>query len=191
MKSQFKSKPCISAVTPVPQVTFIADANVSEGFTNDLDENTSDIDCLICEEECIRDSVICDCCNAWIHYKCEKLTKRQIKYLDENPSELYSCTTCMDLIMFENYNRAEVTEIEYVQNFPETDLSKINKNQSNINSKLSILQPKTKSIELNTDIVFKDMEQLEELQQLRKKLVSREKEVTSKERALKEKEKET
>jgi hypothetical protein len=37
-------------------------------------------------------------CNTWIHYKCEKLSKSDIKYFKQTPSELYTFMVCMDLL---------------------------------------------------------------------------------------------
>jgi hypothetical protein len=67
-------------------------------------------------QECQDEAVYCDCCNTWIHYKCEKLSKSDIKYFKQTPSELYTCMVCMDLLMFDSYNR-DNTNIEIILTF--------------------------------------------------------------------------
>jgi hypothetical protein len=46
--------------------------------------------------------------------------------------------------------------------------------QSNVHSVPTILQPKTQNMETNTDMGLKDLDKLEELQRVQKRLTSRE-----------------
>ena len=70
--------------------------------------NNPDYDCLICETPCDTNAICCDGCNAWIHYKCEKLSKKEINELKTDDSSLYTCKSCNDLLMIDYDNRSDV-----------------------------------------------------------------------------------
>ena len=164
------------------------DTNLPIDSTNNLKVDRTDINCLVCDQECQDGAVYCDCCNTWIHYKCEKLSKSDIKYFKQTPSELYTCMVCMDLLMFDSYNR-DNTNIEIIQTSPDIAITK--DKQSNVHSVSTILQPKTQNMETNTDMGLKDLDKLEELHRVQKRLTSREKEISMKEKAIKRERKRT
>ena len=199
-----KKKICVSDAMYLLQIDgnkSAHDSNLPIDYTNNPKVDGTDINCLVCDQECQDEAVYCDCCNTWIHYKCEKLSKSDIKYFKQTPSELYTCMVCMDLLMFDSYNR-DNTNIEIIQTSPDIAIAKdkqsnvqtspdivITKNkQSNVHSVPTILQPKTQNMETNTDMGLKDLDKLEELQRVQKRLTSREKEISTKEKAIKEKE---
>jgi hypothetical protein len=105
--------------------------------------------------------------------------------------------------MFDSYNRDDM-DIEIIQTSPDIVITKnkqsnvqtspdivITKNkQSNLHSVSTVLQPNTQNMETNTDMGLKDLDKLEELQRVQKRLTSREKEISIKKKAIKEKEKE-
>ena len=41
------------------------------------------MNCLVCDMYCKKQAVLCDNCNSWSHYKCEGLSKQQIKHRRE------------------------------------------------------------------------------------------------------------
>ena len=49
----------------------------------------------MCHEECWTDSILCDSCLNWIHYKCEKISKRDFKALSINKHKNYVCKICL------------------------------------------------------------------------------------------------
>ena len=200
-----KKKICVSDAMYLLQIDgnkSAHDSNLPIDYTNNPKVDGTDINCLVCDQECQDEAVYCDCCNIWIHYKLEKLSKSDIKYFKQTPSELYTCMVCMDLLMFDSYNR-DNTNIEIIQTSPDIAITKdkqsnvqtspdivITKNkQSNVHSVPTILQPKTQNMETNTDMGLKDLDKLEELQRVQKRLTSREKDISTKEKAIKEKEK--
>lgn len=78
---------------------------------NHVDKNPvskPDYDCLICETPCDNNAICCDGCNAWIHYKCEKLSKKEINELKTDDSSLYTCKSCHDLLMIDYDIRSDV-----------------------------------------------------------------------------------
>ena len=64
-------------------------------------DNTSDFQhplfpiCPICDKDCDDKptSVACDICNTWLHYKCEKLTRKEIEQV-KKPENQYICRAC-------------------------------------------------------------------------------------------------
>ena len=65
----------------------------------DESENDSAIEetCPLCDESVTQDGVLCEVCNAWIHYKCEHLSDEEIKKL-ENTEQDYICNSCQLII---------------------------------------------------------------------------------------------
>ena len=47
-------------------------------------------------------------CNAWVHFKCEQLSKKEINELKTDDSSLYTWKSCNDLLMIDYDNRSDV-----------------------------------------------------------------------------------
>lgn len=52
------------------------------------------ITCLKCKKACRTKSTFCTKGKHWIHYNCEKLTKDEIKQIEECNSDIYNCRIC-------------------------------------------------------------------------------------------------
>ena len=89
-----------------------------------------------------KQAVLCDNCNSWSHYKCEGLSKQEIKLIEENDSS-YTCRSCSDMLTTElqvprdsgtqntdlSFDETSVktdVDVHYVDKDINTDLSNIN-----------------------------------------------------------------
>ena len=73
-----KKERSVSDTVYLPQIDgskSVHDTNLPIDSSNNLRVDRTDINCLVCDQECQDEAVYCDCCNTWIHYKCEKLKK--------------------------------------------------------------------------------------------------------------------
>jgi hypothetical protein len=68
------------------------------GTNGESDTEKMDPICIICEEDCLSDSVICDVGDHWVHYNCDKLSKKKIKDIEKNKDTVHSCRVCTDSI---------------------------------------------------------------------------------------------
>ena len=57
-------------------------------------ECRTDYSCLVCQKLCNDGCIMCNKCNAWIHFKCTKMTKKQINRYSRT-TELYYCSACI------------------------------------------------------------------------------------------------
>ena len=51
--------------------------------------------CSVCSAICNDGCIMCDSCCTWIHYKCSKLTKKQIRRFQRKQSDVYFCRYCV------------------------------------------------------------------------------------------------
>ena len=51
--------------------------------------------CGVCSSVCNDGCIMCDSCCMWIHFKCSKLTKKQIRRYQRKHSDVYYCRYCI------------------------------------------------------------------------------------------------
>ena len=58
-------------------------------------ECSLDYYCLVCKSLCNHGCIQCDSCKSWIHFKCTKMTKKQISRFKRVKDSVYFCTSCI------------------------------------------------------------------------------------------------
>ena len=58
-------------------------------------ECSLDYYCLVCKHLCNHGCIQCNSCKSWIHFKCTKMTKKQISRFSRIENSVYFCTPCV------------------------------------------------------------------------------------------------
>ena len=167
--------------------------------------------CFVCEKYCTDNAVLCDRCNSWSHYECEKISESERQVL-ENSDNYYSCTSCRVLMAIDNVDRSETEDsnlpihyntitscpsIAKILNSRELGITQLSKSKNKPVGTPKIIQSIPTQIKLtkkhidvaiNTDICYSDTKLLDQLSEKEKQLKVKERELANKEAAMKSKE---
>lgn len=61
--------------------------------------------CSICQKNVVTDAVECELCYKWVHRRCAKLTKQQLRGLE---NDHFTCLPCKNLFPFQNIDDDEI-----------------------------------------------------------------------------------
>ena len=61
--------------------------------------------CSICQKNVVTDAVECELCYKWVHRRCAKLTKQQLRVLE---NDHFTCLPCKNLFPFQNIDDDEI-----------------------------------------------------------------------------------
>ena len=114
----------------------------------------TDYPCSICHKYVLIDAIECSICALWVHRKCAKLTKVQLKQLRHEDKQ-WSCENCKELFPF---NKLDDNEFIFTNSY----LGLINVNISNayrkFNSINSSLHHSGLNVKENYSDFFKDID---------------------------------
>ena len=67
--------------------------------------------CHFCDKICLTDAVLCDLCTTWLHSKCLKFSKKQLRILSSDNTPFY-CSKCSSAIFpFSNITNTELLDL--------------------------------------------------------------------------------
>ena len=85
------------------------------------DECSSDYYCAVCKSLCRDGCIMCDVCKSWIHFKCSKLTRKQLRRYSTTEDKYY-CTPCISTSL--PFNRLADKKLNILNSNDKVTLSK-------------------------------------------------------------------